>query len=237
MRLALLADIRGNLPALEACLAEIGRLGADRVLHAGNVVGLCPWPDETVSLLARTGIEGVRGHHEEALLAGAEGPGERDEEPLLLPDLERAFRWTRDRATILTRARIEKLPFTLELEAEGRGTSLFHASPVDPFQPLGEDLPEDALDALLQEAPADIYLFGCVQRGLHRVHDTAHLIGAPSVGRPRDGDPRTGFALLEIDGVLRVSFPRLEYDVEVAASALASAGLPGSLGDLLRRGR
>jgi putative phosphoesterase len=236
MRLALLADVHGNLPALEACLAEIEHLSVDRLLHAGDLVGLCPWPDETVERLELAGAVGVRGNHEDALLAGAESSGERDEDPRLLPDLTRAFRWTRDRASFLTRTRIEKLPFSVDLEIEGRGASLFHASPVDPFQGLEEDLPEDALDALLQEAPADLYLFGHLHRGSHRVHDTAHLVCAPSVGRPRDGDPRTGFALLEIDGVVRVSFPRLEYDVEAAVSGLAEAGLPGSLGDLLKRG-
>jgi predicted phosphodiesterase len=236
MRLALLADVHGNLPALEACLAEIERLAVDRLLHAGDLVGLCPWPDETLERLERAGAEGVRGNHEDALLAGAESPGDQDEDPRLLPDLVRAFRWTRDRASFLTRTRLERLPFSLELEVEGRGTRLFHASPVDPFERLEEGLGEDALDALLEDAPAELYLFGHLHRGYHRVHDTAHLVCAPSAGRPRDGDPRTGFALLEIDGIVQVSFPRLEYDVEAAASGLAAAGLPGSLGDLLRRG-
>jgi putative phosphoesterase len=236
MKLALLADVHGNLPALERCLEEIGRLEADRVLHAGDLVGLCPWPDETVALLERAGVTGVRGNHDAALLAGRESPGDGDEDPHIRPDLEQAYRWTCETASFLTRTRLERLPFSLALEAEGRGVSLFHASPVDPYQPLFEEMSETALSALLREHPAELYLFGHLHRGYHRVHDGTHLVSAPSVGRPRDGDPRTGFALVEIDGLVKVSLVRLEYDVEAAVAGLAGAGLPGVLGDLLRRG-
>lgn len=243
MRLVVLADVHGNLPALERCLEAIRDLEADRVLHAGDLVGLCPWPEETVARIVGAGIVGVRGNYEANLLAGepdlltggatgGPGAGEAD----LLPALQKAYRWTCQAVSYPTRSRLDDLPFSLEFEAGGRQVSLFHASPLDLYDSLDEGLPESRLTGILEEAPAEVYLFGHLHRPYHRIVDGVHFISVPSVGRPMDGDPRTGFAVVDLDGVVKVELVRLEYAVEEAAGALAEVDLPPVLGDLLREG-
>jgi len=64
MRTALLFDIHGNLPALEAVLGEVDRAGVDVILHGGDLIGWGPQPNEVVAAIAERGIEGVVGNHE-----------------------------------------------------------------------------------------------------------------------------------------------------------------------------
>jgi predicted phosphodiesterase len=65
MRYALISDIHGNLPALEAILANIDELGdADALYHLGDLGGYAPWPNEIVSLLRERGIAGIAGNYD-----------------------------------------------------------------------------------------------------------------------------------------------------------------------------
>ena len=77
-------------------------------------------------------------------------------------------------------------------------------------------------------------------RGLHRpFHKTVmgrHFVNPGSVGRPRDEDPRTGYAVIEMDGNLEVKFPRFEYDIARTAAALEDKGLPPKLVEKFQTG-
>lgn len=68
MRLAVVSDIHGNLPALQAVLAEIGRERVDRVVNLGDIVSGPLWPQETATLLRTLAWPTVRGNHERQLL-------------------------------------------------------------------------------------------------------------------------------------------------------------------------
>lgn len=68
MRIAVVSDIHGNLPALEAVCAEIAAAGVDRVVNLGDLVSGPLWPAETLALLMRLGWPTVRGNHERQLL-------------------------------------------------------------------------------------------------------------------------------------------------------------------------
>ncbi len=68
MRLAVVSDIHGNLPALEAVLAEIGREGVDRVVNLGDIVSGPLWPRETAARLRGLDWPTIRGNHERQLL-------------------------------------------------------------------------------------------------------------------------------------------------------------------------
>lgn len=80
-------------------------------------------------------------------------------------------------------------------------------------------------------------LFGHTHKPWTRTVDGRVLINTGSVGRPKDGDPRASYALVDVgpQGV-DVAFPRVRYDVGPAAEAIADAGLPDELGTFLRTG-
>src|ERR1700693_5762527 len=64
MRLAIIADMHGNLPALEAVLADIARRGVTRIVNLGDCVSGPLWPRETCELLRARGFPTVRGNHD-----------------------------------------------------------------------------------------------------------------------------------------------------------------------------
>ena len=66
--IALISDIHGNLPALEAVMADIGRRGADTVCVAGDLVNGCPWPAEVTGIVRAKAWPAVLGNHDDAVL-------------------------------------------------------------------------------------------------------------------------------------------------------------------------
>jgi len=71
----------------------------------------------------------------------------------------------------------------------------------------------------------------------HRVVNDMHFVNTGSVGRPKDGDPRAGYVLLDVTAsAIEVEFVRIEYDVEEAARAILASELPDEFADFLRTG-
>jgi predicted phosphodiesterase len=68
MKYALISDIHGNLPALEAVLADIDARGdVEAIYHLGDLVGYAPWPNEVVALLRERGIAGIAGNYDSTM--------------------------------------------------------------------------------------------------------------------------------------------------------------------------
>ncbi len=121
MRIAILADIHGNLDALTRVLEQVYALGADRIVCLGDIVGYGAYPNECLSLVRANCTTVVRGNHE----AGVAG--------LLPPEHfeqygRAALAWTRDRLTDEHLAYVRELP----LSVSENEITLVHASPKDP---------------------------------------------------------------------------------------------------------
>lgn len=78
MRIAAISDIHGNLDALEAVLADIGRRGADLIVNLGDILSGPLWPRETADRLMALDLPTIRGNHERQLLADPKGMGASD---------------------------------------------------------------------------------------------------------------------------------------------------------------
>lgn len=116
-----------------------------------------------------------------------------------------------------------------------------------------EDREEKSMLRILEGANADILCFGHTHKPYHRVLNSGternpqfrHAINIGSVGKPKDGDPRGGYVLLEMDEhsnlkneqSIRVEFVRFEYDVEKAAEAVGNSPLPNAYATALRVGK
>ena len=74
MRIAVITDAHANLPALEAALRAIDRLGVDAIYHGGDAVAIGPHPAECVDLLAARGVACVLGNHDEWYAVGMPEP-------------------------------------------------------------------------------------------------------------------------------------------------------------------
>jgi predicted phosphodiesterase len=225
MRIAVLGDIHGNLPALEAALAAVDGAKCDLILHTGDLVGYGPHPNETIDLVRAREIEGVRGHFDENAAWRTESSGaEGEEEAVALADASHA--WTERALGERQRSFLKDLPFSIERRIGGRLASLFHASPSDLVTGIEETFSEELLLQYVEETGAGVFLFGHTHHAWHRVAGDAHFVNAGSVGCSTDGDPRASIAIVEIGARVEVDVRRVPYDIERTARDAWRSGSP-----------
>lgn len=216
MRVAVLADVHGNLPALEAVLAEVDGTGADRLVLLGDIA-LGPLPGPTLDLLASLGERAVwvHGNCERELVTAYDGTrvDVRDAEP------------ARDCAELLEprhRDLLDGLPMTVSLPVDGLGPTLFcHATPRRDDEFVLVDSPLSVWRAALGDVDAQVVVCGHTHMPFDRLVDGRRVVNAGSVGMAY-GPAGAGWALLGPNVELR----RTPYDAEGAAARIRAGGHP-----------
>jgi predicted phosphodiesterase len=247
MRYSLISDVHANLPALEAVLADIGaRQDVGATYHLGDLVGYSPWPNEVVEMLETVGIPGVGGNYDSTVATDYKHCGCRAENPRQEELSHISYEWTRARVSARTRRILGGLPFRIDIRPLGGHTAgptvtLVHATPTSNLVYVTEDRPDAFLAKMARQAgleAGDVLCFGHTHEPWHREVDGVHFINTGSVGRPKDGDWRAGYVLLDVGaGAVGVEVVRVGYDVEAAARAVNAAGLPEEFAESLRTGR
>jgi diadenosine tetraphosphatase ApaH/serine/threonine PP2A family protein phosphatase len=204
--LAFLYDIHGNIPALEAVLADAERAGADRYLLGGDYGTPSPAPRETLERLRELpNATWIRGNGERWLR-------ERPEIPEVIEAYQQ-FEGT------LSDQEVDAL-YRLPTQAELDGILFVHGSPlsdVESFAPT----PEDGEERMLAGVHDRTVVFGHSHQQFRRPGPNGtELINPGSVGMPLDGDVCAAWATW--DGECK--FHRTEYDVERAAAAFRAMG-------------
>lgn len=227
MRLAVLADVHGNLPALEAALERLEALRPDRILHLGDVVNGAPDSAACWRLLATRGVLGVRGNHERYVLESAADRPER------APTEWGPSRWAAAQLTGDELAALAALPERLELPG---GLELVHASPRHDRDHLFPDPDPAELREKFASARAPTVLRGHNHVGFEARLPGLHVIALGSVGLPLEGDARARCALVEGDdaGGWRVTRLALRYDVARALRRFDETGYLEAAGPMAR---
>jgi len=206
MRVAALYDIHGNLPALEAVIAEVDSAGVDAIVGGGDIVW-GPWSGECLELLRRRGAVLVRGNCERDIL---EPKSERD-------------RWC---AATLTPSQLEliaEFPLSVEILVDGLGRILFcHASPRRDDEIVTRSTPANDVAEALAGTEAEAVVCGHTHVQYERRIGRTRLVNAGSVGLPYEDDPGARWALLGPGVELR----RTPYATDAAAAAIRASGLP-----------
>jgi predicted phosphodiesterase len=247
LRLAIISDIHSNLPALEAALEAIDRSDLEEIWCLGDVVGYGAQPDDCSTLVAERCSQCLVGNHDLAVL------GELDVSAFS-PAAAAAVQWTRRTGSPDTM----KFLRGLKPAEEGLEVGLYHGSPRDPIWEYV--LTTEQAEECLERQAARVSLIGHSHVALYfsdtvpekgpaegaesvigaqapagtalEVGEGRWLINPGSVGQPRDGDPRA--AWLELDtGHWTVTYHRLDYEIDRAASAIVAAGLPEQLAQRL----
>jgi predicted phosphodiesterase len=243
MRIALLSDVHGNLPAFEAVLADVGDDEADEIWCLGDLVGYGAQPDGCVELARARCDLCLAGNHDLVVTGDIDIAD-------FSSSAAAAARWTRE--TIGDDA----LAFLRELRpAEpGREIGLYHASPRDPVWEyvLSSWQADECMD--LMEArvgavghshvalwfcrTAEGQVEGTLARGglVRDLSEGEWLLNPGGVGQPRDGDPRAAWLLLDTEE-WKAQWRRVEYPIDEAARAITEAGLPKALADRLYSGQ
>lgn len=264
VRYALLSDIHANLPALEAVLADVEGRGATAVYHLGDLVGYAPWPDRVVARLEERGVSGIAGNYDSTVATDHDHCGCRYDDPEQQALATESYGWTRRHVSAETRRRLAGLPFRVDLKPLGGHTAgptavLVHGAPTRNTLYWTRDRSDDFCRKMADRvglAGGDAIVFGHTHVPWSRSVDGIRFVNAGSVGRPKDGDPRACYVLLEnrptgdgddagpgeVDdgdsgaGSWRVEHVRVEYDVERAAREIEESDLPDALADQLRAG-
>ena len=247
MRYLVISDIHANLEAYETVMAEAAALKYDHVLVLGDLVGYGADPNkicERIRELAPHAL--IRGNHDK-VGSGVESPEGFN------AVARNAIRWTYDKLTEPNRAWLAALPAGPMIVDDL--IEICHGTPFDEDAYVFDDL--DALRAL-HAARRPLCLFGHThvqvghflsrdQFGLATPEDqrpltlaledaNRYLLNPGSVGQPRDGDPRAGFAIVDTRAK-EATLYRVEYPIAKAQARILEEGLPDVLAQRLALGR
>jgi predicted phosphodiesterase len=246
LRYALISDIHANLPALKAVLGDIEARGEiDATYHLGDLVGYAPWPNETVELLRQRRISGISGNYDSTVATDYKHCGCKYEDPRQEELSHVSYAWTRQHTSAESKRFLGALPFRLDLRplgghVNGPTVILVHGTPTLNTLYWTEDRPDTFCTKMADVAGAksgDVVAFGHTHLPFHRDVDGIHFVNTGSVGRPKDGDWRAGYVILEIgSGKPSVEFVRVEYDVKKATDAIRASDLPADCAEYLESG-
>jgi diadenosine tetraphosphatase ApaH/serine/threonine PP2A family protein phosphatase len=243
MRIALLSDVHGNLPAFEAVLGDVEEQSVEAVWCLGDLVGYGAEPDECVQL-ARDRCElSLAGNHD--LVVTGDIP---------ISDFSSsaaaAARWTQETIGDETMAFLRGLR---QADPE-REPALYHASPRDPVWEYVLSTWQAAENMDVMEGRVGAIGHSHVALWFHRdgdgqvtgataeagldadLSDGRWLLNPGGVGQPRDGDPRAAWLLLDTS-TWTATWRRVEYRIDLAARAIEEAGLPRMLAERLYSGQ
>jgi predicted phosphodiesterase len=223
-RIAVFTDVHANLPALDAALAEIDRLGVDAIYHTGDAIGIGPFPAECVDrLLSRASAQLLMGNHDSWFAFGLP-----DESVPGMPADERTHqRWVHAQLDPGLREVIAAWPYASSLRIEGLRIDFLHY----PLNDAGgfrapQDLSPDSASALFQLPTSTLVFFGHDHRPWNVTGGSTHFVNPGSLGCSRD--PVARFLILEVEsgGNWSISFRGAPDDPDPVYRALVDRRVP-----------
>ena len=232
MRIALLADIHGNLTALEAALAELAGERVDGFVCLGDVAIFGPQPRETLARLRGLAGPVVMGNTD-AWALDPHPHAERDAESALFNAIEL---WGAAQLDETDRAYLRTFRPTITVDlGAGRTLLAYHGSPRSFHDPILATTPDDDLAGFLGEARATILAGGHTHMPFVRRFEQSLVLNPGSVGLPFEqlpggksrNPPWAEYALLAVDGDgVRVELRRTPVDLAKVRSAVQASGMP-----------
>ncbi len=229
MKVAFVADVHANFPALVVALDVAARLGAGTVVAAGDLVGSGPHPVEVVRLLMQRGVRAIRGNVERKVLALIAG-GKK-----LAGRLDRKrtghLAWTALRLGEGERTWLAALPDCLDLSFAGVAVRVVHGSARSDEDYVFPSVTARALAGFVGEPRPAVLVCGHSHIPFTRRVGGVRVVNCGSVGRPVDGDPRGALAILDFAAAPRVraTIVRFAYPVADIARDLVARGVPGAV--------
>lgn len=239
MKIVFFSDVHANLPALEAFFKDVELIEPDAIYCLGDLVGYNVWANEVVSEIRKRKIPTIMGNHDEALL-----------KPIVIEEQPSNKGLTRELVSDKNRDYLINLPRHLSLSFVTNNNPfnllLVHGSAKSITDYMVVDYPEAEVLKMMEATNADVLLCGHTHKPFHRIIESGkkfkRVINVGSVGKPKDGDSRLCYAILELNQFtnstdaehMKVTFRRVEYDVEKAAKAVEESQFESKLAEALR---
>jgi putative phosphoesterase len=235
MRVALFSDIHANLPALEAVLDHIRARSFDAVYCLGDLVGYAPFPNEVIERVKNERIPTIMGNYDDGVGFERDDCGCAYREADEKRRGDRSLAWTKAHVTADNKAFLRSLHAEIRFDANETRVLLVHGSPRRINEYLFEDRPVSSFQRLAAAANADIIAFGHTHKPYTKIVDGVLFLNAGSVGKPKDGDWRACYAVLDTKAA-SAEFVRLEYDLARVTSAIRASELPPEFATDLEHG-
>jgi len=215
MRVAVLNDIHGNLPALEAVLAEVDQAGVDAIVVGGDLAW-GPLPGETLERLMAFDDRArfVMGNADRDVVEAFDGGA---------PEHEAVSAYCAAHISQAQRDFLAGLPPPLVLDVDGLGETVFcHGTPRSDTERITTATPDQRLRGILDGVRESLVVCGHTHRQFDRRIDGWRVVNAGAVGLPYEGRAAAFWALLGPEVELRCT----DYDVGAALDAFRAGGMP-----------
>lgn len=222
-RIAIVADVHGNLTAYQSVLADIQARGIQRIINLGDLVGKGPRGRACVELTREHCEATVRGNWEAYVLRPQPG-----NEPCA---------WWHEEAGAEARDWLALLPGSIDLELGGRVVRLFHASPVDEFTRVHANPSPEVFASMFTPTDftgvggpvADVVVYGDIHQAYQLTDAGRILANTGSAGNPLDG-PVPSYLILEagrtLEDPLALQHVRVPYDAQAEIALAEDLGMP-----------
>ncbi len=235
MRILLLSDIHGNLPALLAIDRFFADQPFDAICNCGDSTVYAPFPNETLQWLQDKKVISVLGNTDQkviTLLQGQTFKKPHDEEKRMM------YRSTVEALNEQSKDYLLSLADSQVIEFDDITIGLFHGSPDHPRELLFAHTPDSRFLELSQPSKYHIVVTGHSHSPYHKYIDATHFINPGSAGRMFDGNPEASCATLTLtEGHIKVELHRISYPVEEVVTVLRQQQLPEIYSDMFRQGR
>jgi len=246
MRVALISDIHGNLPALQAVLAHARAQSIQSIWNIGDAVGYGANPDRVIRLLEQESVTSVLGSFDRRVLRFPKKKGSWREKKR--PEEFLALYWAYENLSQPSREYLRMLPEKIRLRIGKTRILLVHGSPASRKEGLGIDTPGKYLREMISAAKANILCCGHSHQPFYRVEKNGIVLNPGSVGAQRDGDPRASYALLSLDPRMMIEDTdseyeincqhfRVDYDLQEVVDEIRRRSLPEAFAQMIMQGR
>lgn len=236
MKLAVISDIHSNITALDAVLSDIERQNVDKVICTGDLVGYAPFPNEVIELIRERKIPTVMGNYDDAVgnMRFICGCDYKDEKAQALG--EASIIWSKEHTSESNKAFLRSLPHEIRLTVNDTKVLLVHGSPERLNEYIYENTPREEMLHYLEQGNTDVLICGHIHKPYHAAIGNKSIINAGSVGKPKHGDPRATYVVVNFDEKVSVQIQMVNYNFEATARAIENSSLPDEFADFIRHG-
>ncbi|HTE26480.1 metallophosphoesterase family protein [Flavitalea sp.] len=232
MRLAIISDIHGNLPALKAVLNDIDSRDIDQIVCLGDLVDFAPWPNEVIHLIRTSKIMTIMGNHDERIAFDLPIiPLSKHSEKETIAR-EKAINHSKNSVTADNKAYLASLQKSIIIQYENVKLHFTHASPEGIDEYLYED--EESLEKRLLLVNTDFLLIGHTHLSYIKDFGNKKVINTGSVGRSKETDRKAAYSIVGVtpDSVT-AEIVKVDYPIIETANAIYNSDIPDFYADFL----
>ena len=246
MRVGLISDIHGNLPALQAVLAHARSQSVQSIWNLGDSVGYGANPDQVIRTLQKENVISILGNFDRRALRF---PNKKTVwRGKKRPEVFLSIYWAYENISKPSKIYLQSLPENLRLRMGQKRILLTHGSPASRKEGLTLDTPARRLVELHSKSKAELVCCGHSHQAFYRKLRKGAFLNPGSVGCQRDGDPRASYAIIEfnprimIEGfddrdIIDFRNHRVDYDLDCAVGEIRRRNLPEVFAQMLLQGR